>query len=285
MADCDGCDKCLQSEQCSHILRTLFTNSKVMSHMSTVVTADRSTTLSIAAATSLVTAGLSIAIYALTAFTDPEWTFAAPGLAVAVAGIIGLRTRWAFLAGPVPLSAVLTVAGKVTAFDLARPGETAYFVGSVFIAMSACFAAVLGVTAALAPWRRWLVPGATVLSAVTCVAVLAIVVGGNDASAATDDGISAAERQGAVVIELVDYRFVPAGPVTDGGVVLLRNTGSLPHQLDVPGTDVAVFVPSGRETYVRLPTTGDELLGVICPVGDHAQRGMGLNIPLVTSGE
>jgi len=250
----------------------------------TAVSADRHSTLSLAATAALVVSGLSLAVYALTAFAVRDWTVAGPALAVAAAGIIGLRVRWVYLAGLVPISAVLTVAGKIAAFDLARPDETSYFAGSVTIVVAACFAAVVGVAAAIGQRRGWLLPAAAALAATACVAVFAFVITGNDASAATDAGITTAERHSAVVIELVDYRFVTKGPITDGGVVHLRNTGSLPHEFDVPGLDLSIFVPSGRDTYVRLPRTGEDVMGVVCLVGDHQERGMGINLPLADDG-
>lgn len=241
----------------------------------------RPPTLSLAATASLVVSGLSLAIYALSAFTVRDWTVAGPGLAVAAAGVIGLRLRWAYLAGLVPISAVLTIAGRIAAFDLARPGETTYFVGSAIIVISACAAAAFGVAGAIGHRRAWLLPAAAALTAVGAVGAFAIVISGNASSKATDAGITAAEREAAVVIDMVDYRFVPQGAVADGGVVHLRNTGALPHEFDVPGLDLAIFVPSGRDTYVRLPRTGKDVMGVICEVGDHQQRGMGLILPLV----
>lgn len=241
--------------------------------------------LSLAATVSLVVSGLSLAIYALTAFTVRDWTIAGPGLAVAVAGITGLRFRWAYLAGLAPISAVLTVAGKIAAFDLARPGETAYFIGTVLILISACFAAIVGLAAVIGPRRTWLEPSAGALALAACIAVFIVVIAGNDASSATDRGITAVERRSAVVVEMVDYRFVPRGSVIDGGVIDLRNTGTLPHEFHVPSLGLSVLVPAGRHTYVRLPHTGSDVMGVICPVGDHQQRGMGLNLPLSPGAE
>lgn len=199
-----------------------------------------------------------------------------------------IRLRWACLAGLVPISAVLTIAGRIVAFDLARPGETPYFLGSVIIVVAACFAAVLGVAAVFggaAPighHRVRLLPAALAVAAAGCIGALVFVAAGNEASAATDGGISAAERNAATLVEMIDYRFVPEGAVVDGGVIHLRNTGSLPHTFDVPSLGTSIFVPSGRDTYVRLPRTGSDVIGVVCLVGDHQQRGMGLNLPLTS---
>lgn len=254
------------------------------------MSADRST-LQLAATASLVVSGLSLAVYALGAFTVRDWTVAGPGLIVAIAGIIGLRVRWAYLAGLVPISAVLTIAGRIVAFDLARPGETPYFVGSMIIVVAACFAAVLGVTAVLGGFaatgrgRSRLLPTAIAVAAAGCIGTFAFVVAGNNASAATDSGITEAERDAATPIDMVDYRFVPKGAVNDGGVIHLRNTGALPHAFDVPSLGTSIFVPSGRDTYVRLPRADSQEIGVVCLVGDHQQRGMGLDLPLASDSD
>lgn len=237
--------------------------------------------VALAATIALLAAGLSLAAYALTAFAVPDWTVAGPGLLVATAGIIGLKVRVAYLAGLVPIAAVLSIAARIVTYDLARPNETPYFIGTLAIAVGACFAAVLGVTAAVAPGFRRSLPIGLGLSAIVCAATFGTVASGNEASRATDAGITDTERQSANVIDMVDYAFHAPEAVPDGAIIHLRNTGALPHQLDVPALNLTVFVPSGRDTYLRLPRTNQTSIGLICPVGDHQQRGMGLDLQLL----
>lgn len=234
--------------------------------------------LETAATSVLLTVGLTLAVYALTAFAQPDWTVAGPGLLVAAAGVVGLRLRWAYLAGLAPIGAVLTVAAPVIAFDLNRPGETPYFVASVIVVIGSCFAAVLGVAAALVPAWRHRALGALGVSAVLAAAVSLTVLSSNDASAATADGISATERAESVEVRLRDLRFeIDGGVLPSGGVIRVRNVDTLPHDLTIPSLGIAVFVPSGRDTYVRLPDEMPPVVGMICTIGDHQLRGMGLD--------
>ena len=238
-------------------------------------------TLAVSTSVALIVAGLSLTIYALTAFTVRDWTVAGPGLAVAVAGVAGLRIRWLFLAGVVPIAGLLTVAGPIAAFDLHRPGETTYFIGSAIIVASACAAAVLGVASAFVPHHR---RTATVaMSAgviITAAAIFAVILFGHASSDATDAGITDAERTQAVDVRMVEYGYVVTGDVRAGSVLHLRNTGTLPHVLDITSIGLDVFVPSGRDTYLRLPVTNATALTVICTVGDHLQHGMTLELAI-----
>lgn len=234
--------------------------------------------LETAATAVLLTVGLTLAVYALTAFAQPDWTVAGPGLLVAAAGVAGLRLRWAFLAGLAPIGAVLTVAAPVIAFDLNRPEETPYFVASVVVVIGSCFAAVLGVAASLVPARRYRALGALGVSAGLAAAVSMTVLSSNDASAATAGGISALERAESVEVLLRDLRFeIDGGVLPSGGVIRVRNVDTLPHDLTIPSLGIAVFVPSGRDTYVRLPDEMPPVVGVICTIGDHQIQGMGLD--------
>jgi hypothetical protein len=231
-----------------------------------------------AAAVSLVVAGLSLAAYALTAFTTRDWTVAAPSLLVAAAGVAGLRTRWLLLVGLVPIGAVLSVAAPILAFDLARPGEVAYLVGTVTVIVGSCLAAVLGTLAALRSDDRWLPLAA--LGGLALVPIVGIyVIGSNPASAATDGGITESERAAAPIVEMVDYAFaVDPTLLRAGEVIHLVNTGTLPHDFTVTdaAVDVAVFVPPGRDTSLRLPESNTEPFTVVCTVGDHQDLGMRL---------
>ena len=234
--------------------------------------------LDIAATAVLVVVGLTLAVYALTAFAQPDWTVAGPGLLVAAAGIAGLRLRWAYLAGLAPIGAVLSVAGPVIAFDLNRPEELPYFVASVVALIGSCLAAVLGVAAALIPARPRRTLGALGVSAVLAATVSLVVLSSNEASAATARGISASERAGSVEVRLSDFRFeVDGGVLPSGGVIHVRNVDTLPHDLTMPSLGIAVFVPSGRDTYVRLPEGMPATVGIVCTIGDHQLRGMGLD--------
>lgn len=229
------------------------------------------------AAASLLLSGLSLAIYALAAFTTRDWTIAGPGLLVAAAGIAGLRNRWFHLAGLVPIGAVLSVAGQILAYDLARPQETSYFVGSVSIIVGACAAAIFGVASAIDGRRSLPIGIVGVLIATPLVFVA--VVGSNPASADAADGITDVERVAAVDVELVDTAFaVDPGDLVGGAVLHLRNTGTLPHDFTIPALDVAVLVPSGRDTYARLPDSVPTTFEVICTVGDHLELGMRLDV-------
>ncbi len=87
--------------------------------------------LQVATALAVLISGLSVGVYSLIAFAAPEWALAGPGLLVAAAGLVGLRYKVALLAGTIPLGAILSIAGPVIAFDLARPDETPYFLGSL----------------------------------------------------------------------------------------------------------------------------------------------------------
>lgn len=235
--------------------------------------AERRPAVSLLGAASLVVAGLSLAVYALTGFTAPDWTVAGPGLLVAAAGIAGLRTRWFHLAGLVPIAALLTVAGPILAYDLARPDETPYFVGSVIIVVSTCAAAIFGVASTIED-RRSLPVGLAMSLAVTPIVVLAVV-GASPSSADASDGIVDAARAAAVDVEMIDTAFVVApSELRAGTVVRLRNTGTLPHDFTIRELDVAVFVPSGRTTYVRLPDASVDTFELICTVGDHLELGM-----------
>lgn len=233
--------------------------------------------LSIVAAASLLLAGLSLAAYALTGLTTRDWTIAGPGLLVAAAGVAGLRNRWFHLAGLAPIGAVLSIAGPILAYDLARPDETGYFIGSVAIIVGGCLAAIFGTVAALTSARRALVASMLGVLVATPIAFVTVI-NGNPASAATDNDISDTERRMAVDVEMVDYAFVvDPQNLTTGQVVHLRNTGSLPHDFSIVGLDFAVFVPPGRTTYLRLPESGQAGYHVICTVGDHLDRGMHLD--------
>lgn len=238
---------------------------------------DRPRPVTVVAAVSLVAAGVSLAVYALTAFTSRDWTVAGPGVLVAVAGIAGLRNRWFHLAGLVPIGAVLTVAGPILAFDLARPEQTAYFVGTALIIVSACAAAIFG-TASTIEDRRTL-PIALVASLVVTPLVIMAVVSANPASADASDGLVDADRVNALDVQMIDVAFVvDPTDLQPGTVVHLRNTGTLPHDFTIPDLDVAVFVPSGRDTYVRLPDSPAGSFELICTVGDHREQGMRLSV-------
>ncbi len=231
------------------------------------------------ATVSLLLAGTSLAIYALTAFTTPDWTVAGPGLLVAAAGVAGLKNRWFHLAGLVPMTAIATVAGPILAYDLARPDETTYFVGPVAIIFGGCLAAVFGTASAVLRHRRTL-PLAVLSTALTIPLVVLYIVAGNPASAANDD-ITSAERAGAVDIEMIDFFFVAnSDDLTAGSVVHLRNTGTLPHDFTLPALDTATFVPPGRNTYIRLPRAAPGNTEIVCTIGDHLQLGMRLTIAL-----
>lgn len=231
-------------------------------------------TTSIVTCVAVVVSGLSLATYALVGFAVPDWTIAAPSLAVAVLAPLGLRWRAAFLVGLVPISALVTVGAPVVAFDLNRPGETSYFLGTVIIVVSACFAAVLSI-AVLLPRTRWVLPAALGLGAAASVVVMATTLSGQPASRPADEGVTVADRAAATELEMIDYAFVADdGGLPAGGTLHVRNTGELPHDLNIAELDIDVFVPSGRSTYVRLPDArpGDRTL--ICTVGEHASLGM-----------
>lgn len=227
----------------------------------------------------LVVVGLTLATYGLTAFVQTERQVAGPALLVAAAGVAGLRQRWTYLAGIAPIGAVMSVAGPTIAFDLHRPEETSYFVASVIVLFGSCAAAILGFTSALIPEVRHRTIGALGVTVMLCVAIPLIVLSSNEASAATADGISALERAEAVEVRLSDFKFeVEGDALPRGGVIRVHNIGVLPHNFTVPSLEIAVFVPSGRDTYVRLPADIPEAIGMICTIGDHQLRGMGLNV-------
>lgn len=240
--------------------------------------AGQSRALGVIAAASLVLAGLSLAAYALTGFTTRNWTVAGPGILVAAAGIAGFRARWFHLAGLVPSVAILGIAGPILAYDLARPGETPYFVGTVLIIVGGCLAAVFGTASAVTSARRAL-PVAVIIAAAALPLAFWSVLSSSPASAATDVDISDTERRSAVDVEMIDHFFVVDPALIRGGqVVHIRNTGALPHDFTVEGLDVAVFVPPGRGTYLRMPEADQETLQLICTVGDHLELGMRLDI-------
>lgn len=235
--------------------------------------------LDVATTIVLIVVGLTLATYGLTAFVQPEWQVVLPALLVAAAGIIGLRMRWTYLAGLAPIGAVMSVAGPSIAFDLHRPEETAYFTASMIVLFGSCAAAALGLTSALIPERRHRTISALSVSGMLCVAVPLAVLSANDASAAMADGISALERTEAVEVRISDFRFdVVGGVVPKGEVIRVHNIGTLPHDLTIPSLDIVVFVPSGRDTYVRLPANMPAAIGMICTIGDHQRQGMGLNV-------
>jgi hypothetical protein len=237
----------------------------------------------VAATCSLLVAGLSLAAYALTGFTTRDWTVAAPALLVAAAGLAGLRNRWFYLAGLVPLGAVLSVAGSILAFDLARPDETPYLLGTIAIIVGACGAATLGPYAALRP-------RAPELAVIALIAVAAIplvgwyVVATNPDSGNNAPGLTATERASAIDVEMIDYAFVVDPTLVEPGRVLhLRNTGSLPHDFTSADLDIAAYVPPGRDAYLRLPSSTASSFTVICTVGDHADLGMRLDLDTTDS--
>jgi hypothetical protein len=235
--------------------------------------------LDVATTIVLVVVGLTLATYGLTAFVQPEWQVAGPALFVAAAGVAGLRQRWAYLAGIAPIGAVMSVAGPFIAFDLYRPEETSYFVASVIVLFGSCAAAVLGLTSALFPEVRQRTIGALGVSVMVCVAIPLAVLSLNEASAATADGITASERAEADEVRLSDFKFeVDGDALSMGGVIRVHNIGVLPHNFTVPSLEIAVFVPSGRDTYVRLPADMPAVIGMICTISDHQLRGMGLNV-------
>lgn len=108
--------------------------------------------------------------------------------------------------------------------------------------------------------------------------VFAVVISGSPASATADDDISDDERTSAVDVEMVDYAYaVNPSLLDDRRVVHLRLTGTLPHDFTIAALDVAMFVPPGRDTYLRLPEplTNDV---VVCTIGDHIERGMRIDL-------
>lgn len=232
--------------------------------------------LQLAASAAVFMSGFSVAVYALTAFAGPDWGVAGPGLLVAGAGIAGVRFRVMLLAGVVPLGAILSIAGPVIAFDLARPGETPYFLGSLLAVISACFAAVLGLVAVLIAERgsRKVVGAAGFGASVLFTGALLSVVPAINASSAVPKNVTAVDQAAAVDVQMIDSAFVvDDNRLRPNSVLLLRNTGSLPHNITIPKLGIDVFVPSGRRTYVRLP---DSPLAVsfFCSVGDHRAQGM-----------
>jgi hypothetical protein len=237
-----------------------------------------STLLLIAATASLIVAGLSLAAYALAGFATPDWTVAGPGLLVAAAGVGGIRNHWFYLAGLIPLAAIVSIAAAILAYDLARPEETLYLVGAVTIIVGGCLAAVFGTAAAIQPGKRGF-PLAALTAFVAVPLVGAYVVASNPASAAPDDSVSPGDRAFAVEVEMIDYFFVVDPALLQGGeVVHLRNTGTLPHDFTIPELDVAVYLPPGRDTYLHLPRSTSESFSVVCTVGDHADLGMRLDV-------
>lgn len=238
-----------------------------------------SRTLPRIAAASLILAGLAVAVYAIIAFNTPDWMIAGPGLLVVGAGIAGLRQRWLFLLGVAPIGAALTIARPILAYDLARPDETAYFLGTAFILVLGCMSAALGI-AAIATSNRRMVPLASLGALVLIPLVTTFIATQSPSSETTDDQISAAQRADAVEVIMADYAFAVDPELLVGGQVLhLQNAGSFPHDFTIPSLDVAVIVPPGRDTYLQLPAqeTGPTLL--YCTVGDHRSRGMELQIP------
>lgn len=247
---------------------------------------DRGTDVSLAAVAatcSLLLAGLSLAAYALTGFTTRDWTVAAPALCVAAAGIAGLRNRWFYLAGLVPIGAVLSVAGSILAFDLARPDETPYLFGTIAAIVGACGAATFGPYAALRPRA----PRLAVIALIAVAAVPLVVwyvIAANPDSADAGADLTAAERASAIDIEMIDYAFVVDPTLIEPGQVLhLRNTGSLPHDFTSADLGIAAYVPPGRDAYLRIPDSTPSAFTVICTVGDHADLGMRLDIDTTDS--
>lgn len=198
--------------------------------------------LPIAATTSLIIAGMSLVVYALTGFATQNWSVAGPGLLVAAAGVGGIRHHWLYLAGLIPIAAIVSVA------------------------------------AAIQPGKRWF-PVAALMALVGVPLVGWYVTASNPASAAPGDSVLTADRAFAVEVEMIDYSFVVDPALLQGGqVVHLRNTGTLPHDFSIPKLDVAVYVPPGRDTYFRLPRSAPESFNVVCTVGDHTALGTRLDI-------
>jgi hypothetical protein len=229
------------------------------------------------ATASIVLAGLSLVVYALSAFAAPDWTVAGGGLAVAAAGVAGLRFAWLHLAGLVPIAAMLGIAGPFAAYDLARPDETPYFVGSAVIIVTACLAAVFGTTSAVRPNSRW-IPAALV-GALAIPIAGGVVVAGNPASADVGSAITDTERQNATDVELIDFAFVvDPDQLRPNAVIRLTNSGALPHDFTIEQIGMNVFVPSGRSTYIRLPASLPGDYELVCTIGDHIEQGMRLDV-------
>jgi hypothetical protein len=248
---------------------------EIMNQQHTTERRPRISGLQLGAALAVFISGLSVGVYALTAFAAPDWAVAGPGLLVAGAGIVGLRFRVALLAGVIPLGAILSIAGPVIAFDLARPNETPYFLGSLLALISSCFATALGVTAvAFVDRGSPKVVAATGLGAsfLFTIALLGLVPAMNAASEAPKNVVTKSKAS-AIEVEMIDFAFiVKDNKLSPSSVLLLRNTGSLPHNLTIPKLGIDVFVPSGRKTYVRV--VGTTPVTFFCAVGDHQDQGM-----------
>jgi hypothetical protein len=209
--------------------------------------------LQLAAAIAVIMSGLSVSVYSLIAFAAPEWAVAGPGLLVAAAGLVGLRYKVALLAGMIPLGAILSIAGPVIAFDLARPDETPYFLGSLLSLVSACVATALGIaTVAFADRGSSTVVTTAGLGAsiLLVAALLGLVPAMNAASDAPKD-VANLEKAGAVDVEMIDSAFVVNdNRLKQNSVLHLRNTGALPHNIrqyrcqspsSLPDTDEASY--------------------------------------------
>jgi hypothetical protein len=235
----------------------------------------RPTLLHLSASLAVFTSGLSVGVYALTAFADPDWAVAGPGLLVAGAGLIGLRFKPALFAGVIPIGAILSIAGPVIAFDLARPGETPYFLGSLLALISSCFAAALAIaTVAFDRGSRKGSGGIEFgVSTVLTLVLLGVVPAMNRASS-VPKSVRIPDHSDAIDVEMIDFAFVVNdNKLRRNSVLRLRNTGSLPHNITIPKLGIDVFVPSGCQTYLRV-TNASGAASFYCAVGDHRAQGM-----------
>jgi hypothetical protein len=171
----------------------------------------------------------------------------------------------------------LTLSAPTLAYDLGRPSELIYALPSASVLVAAGVAAVTGPLAALGS-RADRVPGWSIALTAIALSIVtpAIVVAGNEASRDRGRGIDAAQSAGAVEVNMRDYLFDPATVLvpSEGGWVHLRNMGERPHDFRVPELGVHVYVPAGRDTYVRLPGGDPVTASLWCGVGDHQVRGM-----------
>jgi plastocyanin len=223
------------------------------------------------------------AYYVVAIFPRPNWPYmpivAAPLLCAALAAT---GRPWTPLLAPAMALIVLAspVRGDIP-YNLARPGETRYFVYTLVLLAALGVAVTVGIAATLRQRGRGGPLRATVAAVVIGGLLLGATIGGllraTSGERDTAAGFTDAELAAMPTFAMGDLYFAPSLiEVRAGQTVAIRftNDGLLPHAFDFDGDRVHLRVPPGRSGVAVFTPSVPGTYTFYCGVGDHRAEGM-----------
>jgi len=92
---------------------------------------------------------------------------------------------------------------------------------------------------------------------------------------ATKTTVSAADAEGAVVVEMTEFLFNPeATQVAAGGTLLVTNSDMFTHDFTLDEFNIAVTIGPGSETLVDIPAAAPGTYDYVCTLHSDGESGM-----------